>query len=378
MRRLREMLRISQVAAAFKRLVAVAGPGLLVLLTALYVSRPSPIFLTFGIALAVAILACDFWIIARRRWITGGLAFTTQIGFLFFVLGYAASPLPVPPPLSDPLPQASPPAGMAIFALPTGVIHRTTAFAYRGGSPWERWDSVMTAVLVRHPQGDVLIDTGVGRTIESQLKQAPFLFRLGTDLVPLQAAADQLDAGGYDRKHLRSILLTHAHWDHVSGVPDFPGVPVLVTAAEHQFIYDGGWVTVTARSIARSQLREYAFDGGPYLGFDRSHDLYGDGSLVIVPAPGHTPGSVVLFVNLPGGARFAFVGDLAWQLDAILDREERPWATSKMMGEDPVALRGSLLRMNAIVTRYPQITIVPAHHALGYASIPEWSRSAIP
>ena len=91
---------------------------------------------------------------------------------------------------------------MAIYALPTGVIHRTSAFAYRGGSPWEKWDSVMTAVLVRHPKGDVLIDTGVGRTVASQLKEAPLLFRLVTDLVPLQPAADQLDAAGYDRKKL--------------------------------------------------------------------------------------------------------------------------------------------------------------------------------
>jgi glyoxylase-like metal-dependent hydrolase (beta-lactamase superfamily II) len=363
---------------AFLRIVAVAGPALLALLTALYVGRPSPYFLATGIILAAAILVCDGWIIARRHWITGGLALTTLLAFLIFLGGYRSSPLPAPSALSDPLPPASPPAGMAIYALPTGVNHRTSAFAYRGGSPWEKWDSVMTAILVRHPQGDVLIDTGVGRTIASQLKQSPFLFRLGTDLEQFQPAADQLDAAGYDRKHLRYILLTHAHWDHVSGVPDFPSVPVLVTAAEHRFIDEGGWVTVTAQSIDRSLLRDYAFEGGPYLGFDHSHDLYGDGSMVILPAPGHTPGSVVVFVTLPGGARYAFVGDLVWQLEAILEREERPWATSKAMGEDPVAVRDSLLRMCAIATRYPQITIVPAHDARGYASIPEWSRSALP
>jgi len=370
--------RLSQVAAAFLRLVAIAGPALLTLLTALYIGRPSPFFLVPGITLAVAILACDVWIIARRRWITGILALMTQIAFLIFLYGYSASPLPAPPPLSDPLTQASPPAAMAIYALPTGVNHRTAAFAYRGGSPWEKRASVITAVLVRHPQGDVLIDTGLGRTIVSQMKQMPFLFRLGTDLVQLQTAADQLDAAGYNRKHLRYILITHAHWDHVSGVPDFPGVPVLVTAAERRFIDEGGWVTVTAQSIDRSQLREYAFDGGPYLGFDHSHDLYGDGSMVIVPAPGHTPGSVVVFVTLPGGVRYAFVGDLVWQREGILEREERPWATSKTLGEDPVALKDSMLRIIAIATRYPQITIVPSHDPRGYASIPQWSRSALP
>jgi glyoxylase-like metal-dependent hydrolase (beta-lactamase superfamily II) len=328
--------------------------------------------------LAVGVLACDAWIIARRHWITGGLALTTQIAFFIFLGGYSALPLPVPPALSDPLPPASPPAGMAIYALPTGVNHRTAAFARRGGSLWEKWDSVMTAVLVRHPQGDVLIDTGIGRTIASQLKRMPLLFRLGTDLEQLQPAADQLDATGYDRKHLRYILLTHAHWDHVSGVADFPGVPVLVTPAERRFIDQGGWVTVTAQSIDRSLLSDYAFEGGPYLGFDHSHDLYGDGSMVIVPAPGHTPGSVVVFVTLPGGARYAFVGDLVWQLEAIRQREERPWATTKTMKEDAVALRDSLLRMSAISIRYPQITIVPAHDGRGFASIPEWSRSALP
>jgi glyoxylase-like metal-dependent hydrolase (beta-lactamase superfamily II) len=372
------MHRFSQVSAAFLRLVAVAGPALLALLTVLYIGRPSPFFLATGITLAAAILACDGWIIARRHWITAGFALTTQIAFLIFLGSYAASPLPAPSALTDPLPQASPPAGMAIYALPTGVNHRTAAFAYRGGSPWEKRDSVITAVLVRHPQGDVLIDTGLGRTITTQLQQMPFLFRLGTDLVQLQTAADQLDAAGYDRKDLRYILLTHAHWDHVSGVPDFPGVPVLVTAAERRFIDEGGWVTVTAQGIDRSLLRDYVFDGGPYLGFDNSHDLYGDGSMVIVPAPGHTPGSVVVFVTLPGGARYAFVGDLVWQREGILEREERPWVTSKTLAEDPVALRDSLLRMCAIGSRYPQITIVPSHDARGYASIPEWSRSAPP
>ena len=150
------MGRWPKVGVAFLRFVAVAGPVLLGLLTALYIGRPSSHFLAAGITLVVAILACDGWIIARRRWITAGFALATQIAFLTFVGTYTASPLPAPSPISDPLPQASPPVGTAIYALPTGVNHRTAAFAYRGGSPWDKRDSVSTAVLVRHPQGDLL------------------------------------------------------------------------------------------------------------------------------------------------------------------------------------------------------------------------------
>jgi N-acyl homoserine lactone hydrolase len=111
-------------------------------------------------------------------------------------------------------------------------------------------------------------------------------------------------------------------------------VPVLVTAAEHHFQRDGDIATATARSIDPAAFREYGFDGEPYLGFAESHDLYGDGSIVIVPAPGHTPGSVVVFVTLPDGARYAFVGDLVWQLEGLLQREERPWLESKALGEE--------------------------------------------
>jgi len=259
---------------------------------------------------------------------------------------------------------------MAIYSLATGVNHRTAAFAYRGGSPFDKRDSVSNAVLVRHPQGDILIDTGIGRSIGSQMEQFPFLFRLGTDLVQLQPAADQLDAAGYDRKLLRCIVLTHAHWDHVSGVPDFPGVPVLLTAEEYRFIDVGGFGTETARSMkATAAFQGYAFDPVPYLGFDQSRDLYGDGSIVIVPVPGHPPGSVGIFVTPPG--------DLVWQLEGLLEREGRPWFEAKQLGEDRVAIQQSLLRMSAIATRYPQITIVPAHDPRGYASIRELSRAAL-
>jgi hypothetical protein len=47
-----------------------------------------------------------------------------------------------------------------------------------------------------------------------------------------------------------------------------------------------------------------------------------------------------------------------------------------MIGEDPVAVEQSMLRLSAIATRFPQIAIVPAHDGQGYAGNPKWSRSA--
>jgi N-acyl homoserine lactone hydrolase len=209
------------------------------------------------------------------------------------------------------LPAASPPAEMALYQLPTAVIPRNAAVAYRGGSPRDKRMFAMTAVLVRHPRGDLLIDTGLGRRVEAQFAQLPFLFRAMSPYQRKEAAVDQLRAVGYDPRQLRAILLTHAHWDHVSGIPDFPGTPVWVTARERRYISEGGVVTVVARSLPSVQYREYGFEAKPYLGFPTSHDVHGDGSVVVVPAPGHTPGSVIIFLTPPRGPRYAMVGDLA-------------------------------------------------------------------
>jgi glyoxylase-like metal-dependent hydrolase (beta-lactamase superfamily II) len=287
-----------------------------------------------------------------------------------FASTFCASPLPAPEPLGSPLPAASPPAEVALAQIPTGVTHRSAGFAYRGGSFTDRRDFAMTAVLVKHPRGDVLIDTGFGRDIDAHFAAMPFAFRAITSYERGRSAAEQLDASGYDRKKLRGILLTHAHWDHVSGIPDFPEVPVLVTAEERRFIAEGGALTAVARSFASARYEEYAFEGGGYLGFERSHDLYGDGAIVIVPAPGHTPGSVIVFVALPNEKRYAFVGDLAWQREGITEREERPWLQRTLADDDGEEVRHNLLRMTAITTRYPEITLVPAHDARGFADMP--------
>jgi|HubBroStandDraft_3_1064219.scaffolds.fasta_scaffold16039_4 hypothetical protein len=93
----------------------------------------------------------------------------------------------------------------------------------------------------------------------------------------------------------------HAHWDHASGLPDFPGVPVLVSKRDNVAFNKPGMRGYFEPPFNQSHFnwREFDFEAGPYLGFPRSHDVCGDGSIVCVPAPGHTPGSIIVFVALP-------------------------------------------------------------------------------
>lgn len=133
--------------------------------------------------------------------------------------------------------------------------------------------------------------------------------------------------------------------------------PVLITADEKAYAAAAKDDRVFASVSQSRQMREYAFDGGPYLGFAASHDLHGDGSIIVVPAPGHTPGSVIAFVTLPWQQRFAFIGDLTWQLDGIQRNVERPWLMRKLADSDPRQIRLDLARVTALADRFQ---VVPA------------------
>src|ERR1039458_2012765 len=149
---------------------------------------------------------------------------------------------------------------MSLIQLLTGVTHRSAAFAYRGGSFFDKRDFSMIAVLVKHPKGDLLIDAGFGRDVKTHFKTMPFYFTASTNFDPGRSVADQFTDAGYNQKSLRAIILTHSHWDHVSGVSDFKQTPVCVTTEEHRFINDGNKLSALIRSFPNVKYEEYSFE----------------------------------------------------------------------------------------------------------------------
>jgi glyoxylase-like metal-dependent hydrolase (beta-lactamase superfamily II) len=296
------------------------------------------------------------------------------VGVAALAWSHAPRRLPVSKEPLGALPRAAPPAGMTLSALPTGAMHSRAAFAYRGGSLSEARDFAMTAVLVRHPRGDLLIDTGFGRDVAAHARTLPWLMRALSTYTASVPAAEQLQRGGYDLSRLAGIVITHAHWDHVSGVPGF-AAPVWMSAAERRYVDSGAPMASLLRSFPGATVREFGWDGGPYLGFPRSHDWYGDGSVVLVPVPGHTPGSVTVFVTLPSGARYAFVGDLVWQREGLDLPAERPWLSRHLVDDDAAEVRSAISHMAAVHARFPEIVIVPAHDARAAAELPAYPAS---
>jgi len=307
--------------------------------------------------------------------VLAGIIAIVVIAIVGLMLTFTAEKLNVAAVEVGDLPPASPPAAMSISALPTGSMESKAAFAFRGGA----WNDVrqfsMTALLVRHPKGNLLIDTGFGKNVDEHVKMMPALMQKMTTYRKGTPVAAQLAGGGIKPGDLAGVILTHAHWDHVSGLDDLGGVPVLVDAAEKGFIDAKTHNTELLNSFNNINYKQYDFEGGPYLGFPNSHDVWGDGSVVIVPAPGHTPGSVVVFVNLPSGTRYALLGDLVWQTEGIELPAQKPWLLRRLIGEDDSEVLKNIAIMRSIGKKYTQIHLVPAHDPSAFRMIPVFPES---
>jgi N-acyl homoserine lactone hydrolase len=280
--------------------------------------------------------------------------------------------LPDPAASTEALPPASPPAGMSISVLDTGSIESRAVFAYRGGAVGEQRRFAMAPVLVRHPRGDLLIDAGFGHDVDAHTRTQPQLGQLLTRYTKGRPAGEQLADGGVPPSSLKGVLITHAHWDHVSGLDRLAGVPVWVNDAEFAFIGSQSHHPALIRSFGALPYHHYRFEHGPYFGFPQSFDVWGDGSVVVVPAPGHTPGSIIVFVALPSGKRYALLGDLVWQLEGITLPAERPWLPRWLIEEDAAQVREAIARIAAIHRRHPQLQLVPAHDERALATIPRF------
>jgi glyoxylase-like metal-dependent hydrolase (beta-lactamase superfamily II) len=169
------------------------------------------------------------------------------------------------------------------------------------------------AFAVEHPRGTLVFDTGMHpEVIEStaRLRETAPLFdiELTTDrLLPAQLAA-----AGIDASTVTHAAVSHLHFDHAGGLCGVPNAQVLVQRDEWQAAFRPGLVKFGV-------FNPDDFDIGlDRVELDGEHDVFGDGSVRLVPTPGHTRGHQSLLVE----GRLLLVGDacycrLALDLDAL-------------------------------------------------------------
>jgi len=85
--------------------------------------------------------------------------------------------------------------------------------------------------------------------------------------------------------------------------------------------------------------------------------------VVLIKAPGHTPGSQMVYVRRADGAEFLFVGDVAWQMRNIEALREKSRLATMLAGEDRDRVREELAGLNRLHAANPELHMMPGHDA---------------
>jgi N-acyl homoserine lactone hydrolase len=165
--------------------------------------------------------------------------------------------------------------------------------------------------LVTHPKGSLMWDPGAvpdadwvptGNPVVHHIKLPDLGERDVTLRKPLMA---QLSEVGYSAKDITYVAFSHHHWDHTANANAFAGATWLVRQVERDTMFAEKTPGVTQPS-GYAALK----NSKTVIVQNEEHDVFGDGTVIMKLAAGHTPGHQVLYVNLPKTGGVVLGGDL--------------------------------------------------------------------
>ncbi len=230
------------------------------------------------------------------------------------------------------------------------------------------WLLPVPVFLIDHPdRGPVLVDTGFARDAQTDPartmgRMQPWLFECRPNDLP-SLLAEQ----GADR--IETILMTHLHTDHVSGIGLFPGAEVIADAAEWAAgDARGGWATgypraTIALATKRRSLDFAGPDARPLGPFKRTLDVFGDGTVIACSTPGHARGHVSYVIRLGDGEELLLTGDAAYFAHQLESLEPAGLLA------DRVAYASSLAAAAAYAAR-DGVSVVTGHDADVWPTLP--------
>ena len=254
-----------------------------------------------------------------------------------------------------------------VYALGTGYIELDRASMVSDLEPGQPWTVPVTSFLVSHPSGKLLFDTGV----HCQARLDP-LARLGAErmkrlAVKSQAGDDvvaQLATLGLTPDDIRFVANSHLHFDHCGGNEFFPRATFLVQRPELESARRPGFVP----GYSPSPLDfDHPLD---YRMIEGEHDVFGDGSVILFPTYGHTPGHQSLRV------RAGKQGQIVCASDACYTRENMDRDVLPKILWNPAVMRDSLAALRALRDQ-AGATLVYGHDPAQWEAIPRAPTSVI-
>ncbi|MGE5291347.1 MAG: N-acyl homoserine lactonase family protein [Micromonosporaceae bacterium] len=265
----------------------------------------------------------------------------------------------------------------AVSVVSTGTVEIHPEHPYGTRKPLYWWlltsrqwtpPRPINAYVIEHAKGLVLFDTGQDRASVADDTYFPggfagliydrlARFRIGEK----DTLTAQLATLGYTPADVGTAIVSHLHQDHIGGLRELKGADLLVSAAE--------WAELSkAAPELRGFLRKHIQIPGlkwhhikmepinnPSLApFTESLDVMGDGSLMLLPTPGHTAGSMSLLIRRGAKAPLLLAGDLTYGA-GILERRQIPGVGNKRR------LAETTSKVLALKKRMPDLVVLPAH-----------------
>lgn len=183
-------------------------------------------------------------------------------------------------------------------------------------------DLSVACFLVVHPKGTLIWDTGAVPDAEWKPTGSPITQHIvlpdsqQRDLTMVKSLKGQLAELGYSPSEITYIALSHYHYDHTANANEFASATWLVRQAEREAMF-AAKPPGTTQPSTYSALRQ----SKTLILKSDEHDVFGDGTVFIKSAPGHTPGHQVLYLKLAKTGGVMLSGDLYhYPEERVLDR----------------------------------------------------------